>query len=83
MNVTAVLGCAVLDFVGLASGRQWLAYSALGLMGGLITGLKYGHSDSIRPSRASSETDAPADVAAGASADVPSPSHDVPSDVPS
>jgi hypothetical protein len=70
----------VLDFVGLATGRQLLAYAALGLMGGLITGLKYGHSDSIGLWRGSGEPDAPADVAAGASVDALSPSHDEPID---
>jgi hypothetical protein len=83
MNVAAVLGCAILDFVGLASGRQWLAYAALGLMGGLITGLKYGHSESIGPRRGSGQSEAPADVAAGAPVGAPTPSHDEPSNVPS
>ena len=44
LNGAAVLGCAALDFVALTTGRAWLGYSALGLMGGLITGLKYGYS---------------------------------------
>jgi hypothetical protein len=48
LNAAAVVGCALLDFVGLVTGRYWLAYSALGLMGGLITGMKYGFVDSIR-----------------------------------
>ena len=42
-NVAVVLGCMALDFAGLMTARYWLAYSALGLMGGLITGLKYGY----------------------------------------
>jgi hypothetical protein len=48
MNVGVLLVCAVLDFTGLVLGRPWLAYGALGLMAGLITGMKYGYSDSIR-----------------------------------
>jgi len=48
MNVAAVLGCAILDFAGLASGTYWLAFSAIGLMAGLITGMKYGYVDSMR-----------------------------------
>jgi hypothetical protein len=42
INIAVVLGCMVLDFAGLMAGRYWVAYSALGLMGGLITGVKYG-----------------------------------------
>ena len=41
-NALALIGCAALNFAGLVSGNSWLAYGALGLMGGLITGLKYG-----------------------------------------
>lgn len=52
LNVAVVLGCALLDFAGLAFGRYWLAYSAVGLMGGLITGMKYGYSDAMRIWRA-------------------------------
>jgi hypothetical protein len=57
-NVTAVLGCMLLDFAGLMTGRYWIAYSALGLMGGLITGLKYGYVGSTGGWR-SAETPAP------------------------
>lgn len=48
LNVAVVLGCAVLDFAGLVLGQDALAYSAVGLMGGLITGMKYGYVDSMR-----------------------------------
>jgi hypothetical protein len=48
LNISVVLGCAVLDFAGLVAGRYWLAYSAIGLMAGLITGMKYGYVDSMR-----------------------------------
>jgi hypothetical protein len=48
LNVAVVLGCAGLDFAGLAMGSYWLAVSAIGLMAGLITGMKYGYVDSMR-----------------------------------
>ncbi len=44
LNAAAVVGCAALDFAALRTGRPLLGYAALGLMGGLITGLKYGYS---------------------------------------
>jgi hypothetical protein len=37
----------VADFIGLMLGWPWLAYGSLGAMGGAITGLKYGYSESI------------------------------------
>ena len=46
LNAAVVVGCGALNFAGLAWGRSWLAYGALGLMGGLITGMKYGFFDS-------------------------------------
>jgi len=48
LNVAVVLGCAALDLLGLTVGNPVLAYAALGLMGGLITGMKYGYSDGLR-----------------------------------
>ncbi len=59
-NAAAVLGCMLLDFAGLMTGRYWVAYAALGLMGGLITGLKYGYVGSTGGWR-SAETSAPPD----------------------
>lgn len=47
LNGAAVLVFMVLDFVGLATGQLWLAMGAIGLMGGTITGLKYGYNESI------------------------------------
>jgi len=47
LNGAAVLAFMVLDFVGLATGQLWLAMGAIGLMGGTITGLKYGYNESI------------------------------------
>jgi len=47
LNGVAVLMFMVLDFVGLATGQLWLAMGAIGLMGGTITGLKYGYNESI------------------------------------
>lgn len=47
LNGVAVLVFMVLDFVGLATGHLWLALGAVGLMGGTITGLKYGYNESI------------------------------------
>jgi hypothetical protein len=48
LNAATVLGCAALNYYGLVSGRHWLACAAIGLMGGAITGMKYGYVDSIR-----------------------------------
>jgi len=47
LNGAAVLVFMVLDFIGLATGQLWLALGAVGLMGGTITGLKYGYNESI------------------------------------
>ncbi len=47
LNGAAVLAFMVLDFIGLATGQLWLALGAVGLMGGTITGLKYGYNESI------------------------------------
>ena len=62
LNVAVVLVCASLDFAGLVLGVSWLAYSALGLMGGLITGMKYGYVDSMRVWQEPSSTELPSDV---------------------
>lgn len=69
LNVVAVLACAAIDFAGLALGRPWLAYSAVGLMGGLITGMKYGYSDAMRIWRPTDSDGAPADIPAQSSTD--------------
>ena len=71
LNVAVVLGCAALDFAGLVSGVNWLAYLALGLMGGLITGMKYGYVDSMRVWQEPGRTDLPEDPSTDASADQP------------
>lgn len=34
--------CPALCATGLAAGERWLAVGALGLLGGLLTGIKYG-----------------------------------------
>jgi hypothetical protein len=47
LNAAAILVCMLADFAGLVLGWPPLAYGALGLMGGSLTGLKYGYSESI------------------------------------
>lgn len=47
LNAVVVVVCMLLDFAGLVTGQLWLAIGAVGLMGGSITGLKYGYSESI------------------------------------
>jgi hypothetical protein len=47
LTAVAVALSAGLNFAGLMTGNHRLAYAALGLMGGLITGLKYGYSDML------------------------------------
>ena len=47
LNAGALVVCMTLDFVGLVTGRAWLALGAIGLMAGLLTGLKYGYAESI------------------------------------
>lgn len=47
LNGAAVVVCVVLDFIGLVTAQDWLALGAVGLMAGLITGLKYGYAESI------------------------------------
>jgi len=79
LNVAVVLACAALDFAGLVSGVNWLAYSALGLMGGLITGMKYGYVDSIRVWQEPGSTELPAEASSDASTDQsPEPAEDNP-----
>ena len=48
LNAAAFLGSLLLDLAGLFVHAPWLSYGALGLMAGLITGLKYGHSPTLR-----------------------------------
>jgi hypothetical protein len=74
MNAAVLLGCAALDFTGLVLGRPWLAYGALGLMAGLITGMKYGYSESMRVWRAPDT----ADEGASSEADDASPAAEGP-----
>lgn len=47
LNVAALAVCMAVNFVGLVLGWPLLAYGALGAMGGVLTGLKYGYSESI------------------------------------
>lgn len=47
LNVAAVAACMAADFAGLVLGWSPLAYGALGAMGGALTGLKYGYSESV------------------------------------
>lgn len=47
LNGIVIVVCMLIDFAGLALGYLWLAMGAVGLMGGAITGLKYGYSESI------------------------------------
>jgi len=46
-NAAAFVGCILLDLAGLALGQYWLTVASMGLLAGLITGLKYGYSESI------------------------------------
>lgn len=46
LNAVVVVGCAGLNYAGLVLGHRLLALAAIGLMGGAITGLKYGYADS-------------------------------------
>ena len=47
LNAAVVVVAMVADFTGLVLGWPVLAYGALGVMGGALTGLKYGYSESI------------------------------------
>lgn len=47
LNIAAFLVSMAVDFTGLVFGQLWLAFGALGFLGGAITGLKYGYSESI------------------------------------
>jgi hypothetical protein len=46
-GASVAVGLAV-DLAGLATGRRWLAVGGLGLMFGLLTGLKYGGIAGVR-----------------------------------
>ena len=47
LNGAAFLVSMAVEFTGLVFGQLWLALGALGFLGGAITGLKYGYSESI------------------------------------
>ena len=47
LNGAFVAACMVAQFAGLVLGWPALSYGALGVMGGSLTGLKYGYSESI------------------------------------
>lgn len=40
--VGALVACSALCALGIGLGQRWLAIGALGLLGGMLTGLKYG-----------------------------------------
>ena len=42
LAIAAFLSASILNFAGLLSGTQWLAIGAVGLMAGVISGVKYG-----------------------------------------
>lgn len=46
--VAAFLAASILNFAGQFSGKEWLAIGALGLMGGIISGVKYGGFPEVR-----------------------------------
>jgi len=48
LNSSAFFGSLLLDLVGLYVHQAWISYGAIGLMAGLITGLKYGYSPELR-----------------------------------
>ena len=48
LNGVAFIGALGLDIAGLFVHQAWLSYGSLGLMAGLITGLKYGYSPDLR-----------------------------------
>jgi len=48
MALAAFVAASILNFAGQLSGRQWLAIGALGLMAGVITGVKYGGFPEVR-----------------------------------
>jgi hypothetical protein len=88
LNAGAFFGSLGLDILGLFVRQPWLSYGAIGLMAGLITGLKYGYSPTLRvweppppPAEEPDHAEAPgvdevrdsADEAAG-----DAPSHDEP-----
>lgn len=47
LNVLSFVAGGAVNFVGVLYGLLWLQMGALVLMGGLITGLKYGYAESI------------------------------------
>ena len=48
LNGLAFVSALGLDIAGMFVHRAWLSYGSLGLMAGLITGLKYGYSPDLR-----------------------------------
>jgi len=42
LAIAAFMSASILNFAGLLSGTQWLAIGAVGLMAGVISGVKYG-----------------------------------------
>ena len=47
LNIVAGFACLAGDYVGLVLGLPWLALGSIGLLAGIISGLKYGYSDNI------------------------------------
>ena len=62
LNAAALLGSLGLDILGLFVRQPWLSYGSLGLMAGLITGLKYGYSPTLRVWEAVDAQDGEPDV---------------------
>ena len=48
LAVGAFLACMAANYAGLTTRQPWLSYGAIAAMGGLLTGTKYGYSESIK-----------------------------------
>lgn len=46
--VAAFVSAAMINFAGQLTGRQWLEIGSIGLMAGIITGVKYGGFPEVR-----------------------------------
>lgn len=47
LSLAAVAVCMALDFAGLAQGIRWLSSGALGVMAGMLAGLRFGFLDTV------------------------------------
>lgn len=76
MAIVAFVLASVLNFAGQLTGRQWLAIGGLGLMAGIISGVKYGGFPDVRVwEKPAPGAEAPAD-AEGAPQDADAPPRD-------